>query len=237
MKYVLRDDGQKLIPIPSIATLVISNNPKDGSVLNNFLVKAIKQGTVHPRGSNGHPVNYKQATEEIKKLRVGNPVPANPLHALSLMESFADAARIDLRSALDNFFVAAAPWFIEQGYLTQSDISSWLTGQQIACEWKKDRSCKKRLGRQPKVERLLPIIKDAARAFYSRLNPETWSAEKVINHPDFVERAFPGKDRLTEREARDVSKYTNHFGIARRTVCDAVADVRKELRTTKSAEK
>lgn len=237
MKYVLRDDGQKLIPIPSIASLVISNNPKDGSALNNFLVQAIVQGTVHPRGSNGHAVNYKQATDRMKKLWVGKHVSANPLNALSLIGRLEEARRDNLRNALDGFMDEAALCFIEQGYLTKSDISSWLGGQQFVCEWKTDGGDKKRLGRRPKIAVLLPTIEQAAREFYGRLEPERWEAEKVVNHRDFVDRAFPGKSRLKDIEAKNVSKYTDHFGIAKRTVRETVAKVRKELMSAKSAEK
>lgn len=89
---------------------------------------------------------------------------------------------------------------------------------------------KKTRGRRPHVRNLVPAIQEAARTLYVDPGNHDVSAKTMADHPD-IAKVINGE--VTHLSGMTDQRYRSHYGISRRAVNTAIAEVRRGVTTKK----
>lgn len=138
MRYRLKDNGRHLIPIREIESQILSDDPKAVRVFRNFLLNALTSGKVKPRNEYGFEVELgllSQVTEDAIEKFAENIVREAKPRSITDFGIDPTKAKKFAREYLDKDAKLNAKEFVLMGYLTKEDVTSFLAGHGIACEW------------------------------------------------------------------------------------------------------
>jgi hypothetical protein len=138
MTYRLKDDGRNLIPIREIESQILCDDPKAAGVFRNFLLKDLTSGTINPRNEYGFEVelgSLSRVTEiAVEKLADSILRESKPRSIVDIVITPAEAKKL-AREHLEKDAKLNEKEFVLMGYLTKEDVTSFLAGHRIACEW------------------------------------------------------------------------------------------------------
>ena len=139
--FKLRAPSNALVAISEIPSIVVSDNPKDGQSLQNFVINAIVSARVIPRNALGLRVHDYRKSFQVSEFLVGRLADgimegqrnANPL-TLSKRVSPSEA-QIIARNELEKEVRTLAREFALKGFITTDDITRFLAEDGVGCEW------------------------------------------------------------------------------------------------------
>lgn len=141
MIYKLKDNGQQLIPILNIESLVVTDDIKSAVVFRNVLFNALTSGKIMPRNEYGFQINlasHYQINEDTLE-----EITQKTVRALSRPRSITDFVRdVDpievkrlARLDMKRFNAEGMKQAVLMCYLIKEDVAGLLAEHGITCEW------------------------------------------------------------------------------------------------------
>lgn len=141
MIYKLRDDGQPLIQIQNIESIVVSDDKKSVAVFRNVLLNALTMGKIRPRNEYGFQVDlashYQVDEDALEELTQKSVRAANRPRSITDFVRDVDPTEVKRLARLDmkRFNADGMKQAVLMCYLIKEDISGFLAEQRITYEW------------------------------------------------------------------------------------------------------